>query len=238
VAPQLIAQAPARTLAVYAHPDDPEVSCGGLLARWAAAGTEVHVVVATRGDKGSADPATDPDDLAERRAAEMGAAAEVLGLAGVESLGHPDGELAQVPDLVRQLVGMVRRLRPEVVVGVDPTAVFFGDAYVNHVDHRSIGWALLDAVAPAASSPLYFPEQGAAHQVATMLLSGTLEPDAWADVEDSLDAKVAAMFCHRSQLGDDAEEWLGDFVRQRAAEEGRRAGVRYAEGFRRLRLAR
>ncbi len=238
MAPQLIAQAPAQALAVYAHPDDPEVSCGGLLTRWAAAGTEVHVVVATRGDKGSADPATDPVELTERRAAEVAAAAEVLGLAGVELLDHPDGELAQVPHLVRQLVGIVRRLRPQVVIGVDPTAVFFGDAYVNHVDHRSIGWALLDAVAPAASSPLYFPEQGAAHQVATLLLSGTLDPDAWVDVEDSLDAKVAAMFCHRSQLSDDATEWLGDFVRQRAAEEGRRAGVGYAEGFRRLRLVR
>ncbi|CAN5702501.1 PIG-L family deacetylase [soil metagenome] len=238
MAPELIARAPARALAVYAHPDDPEVSCGGLLARWAASGTEVYVVVATRGDKGSADPATDPLELAERRAGEVAAAAEVLGLAGVEELGHPDGTLARVPDLVAELVGMVRRLRPEVVVGVDPTAVFFGDAYVNHVDHRSIGWALLDAVAPAASSPLYFPEQGPAHQVATLLLSGTLEPDAWADVEDTLDAKVAAMFCHRSQLSDDAGEWLGDFVRQRAAEEGQRAGVRYAEGFRRVRLVR
>lgn len=238
MAPQLIAQAPARALAVYAHPDDPEVSCGGLLARWAAAGTEMHVVVATRGDKGSADPATDPVELARRRAAEVAAAAEVLGLAGVELLDHADGELAQVPDLVRQLVGIVRRLRPEVVIGVDPTAVFFGDAYVNHVDHRSIGWALLDAVAPAASSPLYFPDQGPAHPVATLLLSGTLEPDAWVDVEGFLDPKVAAMFCHRSQLGDDAGDWLGDFVRQRAAEEGRRAGVGYAEGFRRLRLGR
>jgi LmbE family N-acetylglucosaminyl deacetylase len=74
--------------------------------------------------------------------------------------------------------------------------------------------------------------------VATLLLSGTLEPDAWADVEDTIDAKVAAMFCHRSQLSDDAGEWLGDFVRQRAAEEGQRAGVRYAEGFRRVRLVR
>ena len=238
MAPELIVQAPARTLAVYAHPDDPEVSCGGLLARWAAAGTEVYVVVATRGDKGSADAATDPSELAERRAAEVAAAAEVLGLAGVEMLGYPDGRLAQLPELVAELVGVVRRLRPEVVVGVDPTAVFFGDAYVNHVDHRCIGWATLDAVAPAASSPLYFPEQGPAHQVATVLLSGTLEPDAWADVEETLDAKVAAMFCHRSQLGDDAEDWLGDFVRQRAAEEGRRAGVRYAEGFRRVRLVR
>lgn len=238
MAPELIAEVPARVLAIYAHPDDPEVSCGGLLARWAGEGCEVHVVVATRGDKGTSDPTADGERLGQRRAAEVAAAAEVLGLAGVELLGHPDGELSEVDTLVQELVGFIRRVRPEVVIGVDPTAVFFGDAYVNHVDHRRIGWATLDAVAPAAASPLYFPDQGPAHDVATLLLSGTLEPDAWADVEDSLDTKVAAMFCHRSQLANDAEVWLGDFVRQRAAEEGRRAGVRYAEGFRRVRLGR
>jgi LmbE family N-acetylglucosaminyl deacetylase len=238
VPPELIAQVPSRALAVYAHPDDPEVSCGGLLARWSAAGCEVHVVVATRGDKGTDDPATDPVALARCRTGEVHAAAEILGVAGVELLDHPDGTLATAGGLVRQLVGLVRRVRPEVVVGVDPTAVFFGDAYVNHVDHRGIGWATLDAVAPAASSPLYFPDEGPAHQVTTVLLSGTLEPDTWADVGDTLDTKVAAMFCHRSQLGPDADAWLGEFVRQRAAEEGRRAGVAYAEGFRRLRLRR
>lgn len=235
---ELFDEVPARALAIYAHPDDPEVSCGGLLARWARAGTEVHAIVATRGEKGSHDPATDAEALAGRRAEEVRAAAVVLGLAGVEMLGHPDGELAAVSGLVGQLVGLLRRLRPDVVVGVDPTAIFFGDAYVNHVDHRCIGWATIDAVAPAAASPLYFPDQGPPHQVATVLLSGTLEPDVWVDVGTTLETKVEAMFCHRSQLAPDADEWLGDFVRQRAAEEARRPGVGYAEGFRRLRLLR
>lgn len=235
---ELMERAPAVALAVYAHPDDPEVSCGGTLARWARAGCDVHVVVATRGDKGSTDAGTDGEALARCRASEVAAAARVLGLASVEQLGHPDGELASVPTLVRQLVSVVRRLRPEVVVGADPTAVFFGDAYVNHVDHRCIGWATLDAVAPAASSPLYFPQEGEAHQVATVLLSGTLEPDLWVEVGAVLEIKVEAMFCHRSQLADDADEWLSDFVRQRAADEGRRAGAGHAEGFRRIRLMR
>jgi len=66
---------PARALAVYAHPDDPEISAGGTLARWAEAGSEVWVLVTTRGDKGSSDPATDPDELADRRRAETAAAA-------------------------------------------------------------------------------------------------------------------------------------------------------------------
>lgn len=234
----LLADVPARALAVYAHPDDPEVSCGGTLACWAAAGSEVRVVVACMGEKGSLDPATDTVALAATRAEEITAAAAALGLAGVELLGHPDGDLDRVATLRADVVGLIRAHRPDIVVCPDPTAVLFGDGYVSHVDHRAIGWATLDAVAPAAASPHYFPDRGAAHQVSTLLLSGTLEPDAWVDIEAVLDAKVAALFAHRSQLADDADEWLADFIRHRAEEEGRRAGVGYAEAFRRVRFTR
>lgn len=229
---------PERVLAIYAHPDDPEVSCGGTLARWAAAGAEVHVVIGCLGEKGSQDPKVDTAALARRRAEEVAAAADALGLAGVDLLGHPDGELDNTPMLRAELVGVIRTHRPDTVVCPDPTAVLFGDGYVSHVDHRAIGYAAIDAVAPAAASPHYFPERGAAHQVSTLLLSGTLEPDAWIDISTALDKKVAALFAHRSQLADDAEEWLGDFIRHRAEEEGRRAGVELAESFRRLRFAR
>ena len=226
---------PARALAVYAHPDDPEVSCGGTLARWARAGGQVHLLIATRGEKGSADPTADPGELTRVRAAEVAAAAEALGAAGVEQLGHPDGELDRAVGLRGEVVAAVRRVRPDVVVCPDPTAVFFGDGYVSHVDHRAIGWACLDAVAPMSSLPLYFPEAGPAHAVGTVLLSGTLEPDVWVDVEEVLDAKAAAMRCHRSQLGGLGGE-LDDLVRARARDEGRRGGLGAAEAFRRLRL--
>ncbi|HUF33726.1 MAG TPA: PIG-L deacetylase family protein [Acidimicrobiales bacterium] len=235
---ELLEDIPVRALAVYAHPDDPEISCGATLARWAAAGCEVHVVVAAQGEKGSLDPATDPVALAARRADEARAAAAALGVAGVELLGHPDGDLDRVPELRGELVGLIRRLQPEVVVCPDPTAAFFGDGYVNHVDHRALGWATLDAVAPAAAFPLYHPGEGAAHQVGVVLLSGSLEPDVWVDVSGSIDAKVAALFCHESQLEDGADSWLADFVRQRAAEEGARVDAGLAEGFRRLRFIR
>ena len=145
---------PARALAVFAHPDDPEVGCGGTLARWTAAGCEVHLVIANRGDKGSMDPATDPDELAAARADEVGRAAAVLGLASVEHLGHPDGEIENDAALRNRLVEIVRRVRPDALVAPDPTAVFFGDSYVNHRDHRQLGWAVLDSLVPAAQPAL------------------------------------------------------------------------------------
>lgn len=233
---ELIDQAPASALAVYAHPDDPEVSCGGTLARWVRASAQVHVVVCTQGDKGSSDPATDPAELVTRRAGEMAAAAARLSLAGHHTLGHPDGELEDGPGLRAELVTLVRRLRPQVLVCPDPMAVFFGQDYFNHRDHRVVGWSALDAVAPAAALPLYYPDAGPAHQVRTVYLSGTLDPDVWMDITATLDDKVEALLCHASQL-DEPGEWLRTVVRRRAEEAGTRAGVAYAEGFRRVRLA-
>lgn len=233
---EIIDQSPASALAIYAHPDDPEVSCGGVLARWVRAGSQVHVVVCTQGDKGTSDPATDPVELVARRAGEMTAAAARLGLAGHHTLGHPDGELEDGPGLRAELVRLVRRLRPEVLVCPDPLAVFFGQDYFNHRDHRVVGWSALDAVAPAAALPLYHPDAGPAHQVRTAYLSGTLEPDVWVDITATLDDKVEALLCHASQL-DEPGEWLRTVVRRRAEEAGTRAGVAYAEGFRRVRLA-
>jgi LmbE family N-acetylglucosaminyl deacetylase len=231
----LLSEAPARALAVYAHPDDPEVSCGGTLAHWARAGSDVRLVVVNAGDKGSPDTATDPSELTRRRAAEVDAAADVLGLAGVDRLGLPDGEVTNDLALRGRLVELVRTHRPDVVICPDPTAVFFGDTYINHRDHREVGWAVVDAVAPAAGSPLYFPDVGPPHQIAALLLSGTFEPDVWVDISDSLELKVAAVQCHESRVGGDPV-LVAELLRTRTAESGAQVGVDHAESFRRLRF--
>jgi LmbE family N-acetylglucosaminyl deacetylase len=229
---ELVTEVPAVALAVYAHPDDADVGCGGTLARWVAAGCAVHLVVCTDGGRGTIDPATDPAGLARERAEELAAAAKVVGLASHEVLGAADGELEERATLRAELVARVRDLRPDVALGHDPTATFFGQHYFNHRDHRTAGWAFLDALSPAAALPHYFPDAGPPHRVKTVYLSGTLEPDVYVDVTGSVDAKVKAVECHRSQ----GQGWAGEAVRLRAEEEGRRAGVPYAEGFRRLRM--
>lgn len=239
VAPEL----PERALAVYAHPDDAEVSCGGTLARWARAGCEVHLLVCTDGGKGSLDPSTEPGELARRRAGEVAEAAARLGLASHRVLGFADGELEDTPGFREILVGAIRRLRPEAVVCPDPTALLFGETYVNHRDHRVAGAVTLDAVSPAAANPHYFPGAGPPHSVAAVYLSGTLDPNVWVDVGDTIEDKIEALLCHRSQLAAAAAgheggspEWMRTVVRQRAAEGGQMTGVQFAEGFRRLTL--
>jgi LmbE family N-acetylglucosaminyl deacetylase len=233
----LVHEIPASALAVYGHPDDPEISAGGTLARWARGGATVWELICTRGEKGSSDPHQDPGALAAARVEETEKAATVLGLAGHFHLDYGDGELRDDLELRGRIVELVRRLKPEVVVCPDPTAVFFGDTYFNHSDHRVTGWAALDAVAPSAGNPHYFPEQLATgltvHSVAAVYLSGTLEPNCWVDIGDHIETKIDALFCHQSQLTETGE-WFREFLRERAEDGGRAAGVRYAEGFRRL----
>jgi LmbE family N-acetylglucosaminyl deacetylase len=227
---------PERVLAIYAHPDDPEISAGGTLARWADAGADVHILVTTRGDKGSDDPDADLEALTRLRIEETAAAARVIG-ATPHHLDHPDGELTDDRALRLELVRCVRALRPDVVCCPDPTAVFFGDGYFNHRDHRVTGWAALDAVAPAAGNPHYFPElraEGlAVHSVAAVYLSGTLEPNHWVDITATLERKIEALFCHGSQLVETGD-WFRQFLRDSAELAGRTAGVTYAEAFRRI----
>lgn len=224
---------PDRVLAVYAHPDDADVSAGGTLAVWSTAGAHVEVVVCAAGDKGGVDADVDPAALATRRAGEVAQAAKELGVASTHLLGHPDGDLVNSSALRSELVGIVRDVRPDVIVCPDPTAVVFGNSYVNHRDHREVGWATLDVAAHEAGNPLYFPERGAPHKVGEVWLSGSLEPDAWVDIESALDRKARALACHESQLGE-AGEWLRAVVQERAEDAGRASGHRYAEGFRRL----
>ena len=218
---------------MYAHPDDAEVSCGGTLGRWASAGGEVHVIVAARGEKGSRDPNADPEQLAAARKDETAAAGAVLGIAAHHWLGRPDGEVVDDIPLRADIVRVIRSVRPDVVVAPDPTAVFFGEHYVNHPDHRAVGWAALATVSHASGNPHYHPECGPPWAATTFLLSGTLEPDAWIDITATLDAKVEALGCHQSQLGE-AGEWLRSIVVQRALDAGRDAGVTHAESFRQL----
>ena len=229
----ILESAPSSVLAVYAHPDDADISCGGTLATWASKGVQCDLLVCTPGDKGSTDSTSSPADLIVRRSAEIDASASALGLSAVHRFDVPDGEIENTIDFRGQLVELLRRVRPEAVIFPDPTAVFFGNSYVNHRDHRELGWAMLDILGPVLASPHYYPESGEPQALSEALLSGTLEPDCWVNVAEGLDAKVEAVASHVSQLGEHSEG-LAELVKSRAATEGRSVGLSAAEAFRRL----
>ena len=233
---RVFTETPRRVLALYAHPDDADIAAGGTLAAWAGQGASVDLVIVCDGAKGSLDPATDVSDLRDQRSQELQSAAQLLGIRDVQCLGIPDGEITNSTEFRERIVRLLRSSKPEVLLGPDPTATFFGGVYVNHRDHRELGWALLDAATPAAAMPLYFPNAGAPHQVKTMLLSGTHEPDVVIDISSSIDAKVAAVLAHGSQVTDDPQ-WVRSAVMGRAEAAGREVGTRFGEAFRCVELA-
>ena len=230
---------PARVLAVYAHPDDPEISAGGTLARWADA--------RRRGARRRHDPRRQGHERSRRRprraraqlrVEETAAAARVLGVTGSHHLDHPDGELADDRELRLELVRLVRTLRPDVVCCPDPTAVFFGDGYVNHRDHRVTGWAMLDAVAPAAGNPHYFPELRAegldVHQVARGVPVGHARAERLGrHRRDARTQDRGACSATRASSSRPATGSASSSARARSPP-GRAAGVTYAEAFRRI----
>jgi LmbE family N-acetylglucosaminyl deacetylase len=217
-----------RALAVGAHPDDVELQAGGTLAGWAARGVHVELACFTAGEKGSADPAADPAELARVRRAEAGAAAAALGAGGpVHFLGAVDGELEVAMALRLAVARLVRTVRPDVVLGHDPWR-----RWLLHPDHRAAGLLTVDGVV-AARDPLYAPalaaEGLAAHRPHTVLLFGTDAPDELVDVTAAIDAKLAALRAHASQIGDHDD--LERRVRTWNADIGEEAGVPYAEAF-------
>lgn len=224
---------PERVLVVLAHPDDPEFFCGATLAKWAREGKEIRYLLLTCGDKGSDDPAADPEMLCDDRRAEQMAAAAVLGVKDVKFLSYSDGELVNTPEVRREIVREIRRFKPRVLVTCDPTAYIRMNVGINHPDHRAAGAATLDAVFPAAGNRMYFPELlGDGLQPFApkeIWLSVSNEPNLWVNVNDTLDIKIAALHEHKSQIKEPAE--LDKRIRDRL----RRSdmdGEFYAEGFR------
>jgi LmbE family N-acetylglucosaminyl deacetylase len=225
---------------VAAHPDDIEFGAGGTIARWVAEGASVHYLLVTRGDKGSDDPDADVDALVRTREAEQRTAASELGVAGVDFLDEPDGQVEPTLVLRERITFAIRSFRPEIVMTHDPTVLFVNNEWVNHPDHRAVGQVTVDAVFPTARDPLNFREHLDAGfepwKVAELYLWSTNEANQIVDIGDTIERKVAALAHHASQFRHFEE--VARWVRRRSEELGERAGYRAAEGFRRVTLAR
>jgi LmbE family N-acetylglucosaminyl deacetylase len=227
-------------LAVFAHPDDAEICAGGAMARWAATGREVHLLILTNGDRGSGDPTASREELAATRRRETDEAVEVLGLASARVLSTHDGELENTRILREAVTRRIREVRAETVVSCDPTAVFFENRYYNHSDHRTAGWIALDSCFPGSGNPHFFSEQlgeGLQTQdVFDVWLGWSNEPNRTEDVTGFFDVKIQALARHASQLTEGVR-FFDEFLRKDAVRAGETIGVEHAEEFRVLDLS-
>lgn len=220
-----------RVMMIAAHPDDPEFGCAGTIAKWAQQGKEITYVLLTSGDKGSHDPSVRPGEIAERRESEQRAAAAVLGVRDVIFLRHPDGLLENTLALRQQLCGLIREHQPHIVITIDPWR-----RYQLHPDHRAAGMATLDAVY-AAREWYIFAEQLRTERgpwrVKEVYLFWAEAPDHWEDITETIDARIAALRCHESQVGSRLDT-LDQRVRDGAAKAGQDHGMHFAEAFKRF----
>jgi LmbE family N-acetylglucosaminyl deacetylase len=218
-------------LIIMAHPDDPELSCGGTIAQWTAEGDTVYYIIVSCGEKGTWEKDTSPFRVAEVREQEALKAAQFLGVKKVIFLRHPDGNVDLASTLRLELAALIRHLKPHTVVTHDPWRKHF------HPDHRATGFAVIKAIMISRDWH-FFPfltEIGLpTHRSKELLFSPSDTPTFIVDVSGTFEQKLEAIGMHKSQLDQlpDWEERISEFARKVGSSEG----YEYGEGFFQMRV--
>jgi LmbE family N-acetylglucosaminyl deacetylase len=221
-------------LGVAAHPDDLDFSASGTIAKWIKDGAKVYYLICTDGRKGSDDPKMTEEKLIKIRRREQIDAGKILGLKNVFFLKHRDTELVADIKLKREIASYIRRLKPDIVVTLDPTYVYSGErGMINHTDHRAVGEAALDAIYPLSRDRLTFRELSLApHKVKTVYLTCFDNPMDIVDISETFSLKIKCLNAHVSQISDNTIKRITKWARAL----GKKKGYRYAEGFIRITL--
>lgn len=218
---------PVDILAIAAHRDDVELTCGGTLARAVRLGRRVAILDLTQGETGTRGDA-------ESRAAEASRAAEVLGVAARECLGLPDAGIVNTPETRLLLAVAIRRCRPRVVVAPALTG--------RHPDHHVGAQLVRDACFVAGLArlapgvPKHRPHK-VVHAIAYR--EDAPKPTFVVDVSDDFETKLAAVRCYATQFDGVTQagevyptgEPLYDVVRHQAAHYGSLIRARYGEPY-------
>ncbi len=225
-------------LVVSAHEDDIEIHAGGTIARLVAAGTPVSYLLATSGNRGTADRSATMEQVAATREAEQRAAAAHLGVTELTFLGLDDGDLMYEERRLREaVIRCIRATRPAAIVTHDP---FPGngsqDACSIYPDHLTVGMTAFQAAFVCAPGPLFHPEhleQGLEpwkpEQIFCFMSS---QPDRFVDIGPVWEQKWAAIQEHRSQGRH--LPGMRDFFYDIGRALGAQSGQELAEGFRLL----
>jgi bacillithiol biosynthesis deacetylase BshB1 len=213
-------------LAIAAHRDDVELTCGGTVAR-AARTARVGILDLTQGESGTrGDAAT--------RAAEAQRAAEILGVPVRLNAGLPDAHLHNDEPSRKVMVELIRRTRPRVVILPFPVG--------RHPDHRIASELARDACYLAGLKK--YPADGEAHRPFKILYSlayreDPVKPSFVVDISDVFETKMKAVHCYASQF-DGAQaageiyptgQALYDLIRVQSAHYGSLIRRPYGEPF-------
>jgi len=225
-----------RVLCFTAHPDDIDFGAAGTVAAWTAAGVQVSYCIMTDGDAGGFDP-EQREEIVRLRVAEQQRAAALVGVTDIHYLHQRDGYLEPSHEVMREVVRLIRQLRPDVVLSMHPERNW-DRIQKSHPDHLAVGEAVTRAVYPALENPFAYPELAESGLEAyklpwLWLFAGPEERENhFVDVTEHVESKLAAIHIHVSQHPDvDAMERT---VRGLMLGTGARAGLpagRSAEAF-------
>jgi LmbE family N-acetylglucosaminyl deacetylase len=185
---------PGTVLAIVPHSDDAEFYAGGTIARFTREGSRVLIVITTDGRRGSFEHPS--ETLAPIRAEEARQSSIILGAEPPILLAHPDMELDKLPPgrLREQFVRLIRQHRPEVLIAQDPFL-----PYEFNPDHRTVAWAVSDAV-HYAHLPHFHPEHLAMglepHFVTEKYFFGDFPPEIVLQIRPSMKGLEDRGFCH------------------------------------------
>src|SRR5207244_10501797 len=193
-----------RVMVVSAHPDDPDVAAEASIAGLADSGADVTYVIVTDGRQGGEDPKQKGAELVAIRAREQRAAARVLGVKRVQFRGSKDGHLAPDLNLRRDIVRMIRKHKPDLVITHIPGRVLDAPMGGSHPDHIAVGEATMAAVYPDSRNPRAFrgllKEGYQPHVVNEVWIPYWTLGDYFVDISKTLDLKLAALHKHKSQV--------------------------------------
>ncbi len=189
-----------RVLCVVAHPDDVEYGVSSAVAAWTARGVEVAYLLLTRGEAGM--DGSPPERTKHLRTEEQIAGSQVVGVAEVEFLDHPDGVLEYSLGLRRDVARAIRRRKPDAVVaGSWDVEVVIG---LNQADHRVAGLVAVDALRDAANRwvfPELLDEGLEPHSVRWLLVGGDPHPTHGVDITgEPLARGIASLEAHAQYL--------------------------------------
>ena len=218
---------PIHVLAIAAHRDDVELTCGGTLIKAVKQGYRTAIIDLTQGETGTR-------GSARERAEEASRAAEVLGVEARENLGFPDAAITNTPETRAEVLRVIRRFAPRVVIAPAPGG--------RHPDHRVTAELVRDACFLAGLAKL---EPGAAphrpHKIlhAMAYREDHIKPTFVVDISDEFEQKLRAVSCYESQFAGAMRageiqpngEPLLDIVRHQAAHYGSLIRTRYGEPF-------
>lgn len=214
-----------KILVIAAHPDDEVLGCGGTIAKMAAEGKQVEILILGEGGT-SRDGATGAE--VEILRADARKAAEVMGAVNVRFASLPDNQFDLIPllDVIKQVEAVVDEVQPEIVF-----TQHGGDL---NVDHQITFRAVMTAVRPMEGQgirALYAYEVASSTEWAFQKFEPVFRPSLFVDISDFIEKKIEAMTAYESESRPAPHPRSPEVLRAMALTRGSAVGLKAAEAF-------